>query len=154
MLSLIPPPGNAIATSGEDGQVKVWSRAGMLRSTIMAAEDPVYCLAWGGSGGSQLLICSGSTVSILSLQGVASGPNAAGTGAGIGGSRGGGGTSSSSSSLQVSWKAHDGVVLKADWNAATGLIVTGGEDCRYKVGGHWRVRQGSDGASVVLMLPA
>jgi intraflagellar transport protein 80 len=122
--------GNAIATAGEDGQVKVWSKAGMLRSTIMAAEDPVYCLAWGGSAGSQLLTCSGSTVSILSLQGVASGPLAAGS-AGIAGSRGG--SNNNSSSLQVSWKAHDGVVLKADWNTVSGLIVTGGEDCRYKV---------------------
>lgn len=96
----------------------------------MEAEDPVYCLAWGGSAGSQLLVCSGSTVSIRSLQGVASGP-AAGAGSGISGSRGTG--NNSSSNVQVSWKAHEGVVLKADWNAITGLIVTGGEDCRYKV---------------------
>jgi WD40 repeat protein len=122
--------GNAIATSGEDGQVKIWSRSGMLRSTIMEAEDPVYCLAWGGSAGSQLLVCSGSTVSIRSLQGVASGP-AAGAGSGISSSRGAG--NNSSSNVQVSWKAHEGVVLKADWNAITGLIVTGGEDCKYKV---------------------
>jgi intraflagellar transport protein 80 len=122
--------GNAIATSGEDGQVKIWSRSGMLRSTIMEAEEPVYCLAWGGSAGSQLLVCSGSTVSVRSLLGVASGP-VAGAGSGISGSRGTG--NNSSSNMQVSWKAHDGVVLKADWNAITGLVVTGGEDCRYKV---------------------
>lgn len=96
----------------------------------MEAEDPVYCLAWGGSAGSQLLVCSGSTVSIRSLQGVASGPAAA-MGSGISGVRSG--STNSSSSVQVSWKAHEGVVLKADWNATMGLIVTGGEDCRYKV---------------------
>ena len=33
----------------------------------------------------------------------------------------------------MKWKAHDGVVMKADWNPINDLIVTGGEDCRYKV---------------------
>lgn len=122
--------GNALATSGEDGQVKIWSKSGMLRSTLVEAEDPVNCLAWGGSAGSQLLVCSGSNISIRSAQGVASGPAAA-TGSGIRGSRG---NTNSSSKAQVSWKAHDGIVLKADWSSVTGLIVTGGEDCRYKVG--------------------
>lgn len=133
--------GNAIATGGEDGQVKVWSRAGMLRSTLMAADDPVYCLAWGGSAGSQLLVCSGSSVSIRSLQGAASGPAAAGAAGpnimavprGSSNNASAGSSSASTSNTQLSWKAHDGVVLKADWNAITGNIVTGGEDCKYKV---------------------
>jgi intraflagellar transport protein 80 len=34
---------------------------------------------------------------------------------------------------QVKWKAHDGAVMKADWNPVTNLVVTGGEDRRYKV---------------------
>jgi len=34
---------------------------------------------------------------------------------------------------QVKWKAHDGVVMKVDWNAVNGLIVSAGEDCTYKV---------------------
>jgi intraflagellar transport protein 80 len=38
----------------------------------------------------------------------------------------------SSSKLQQ-WKAHDGIVLKADWNPSNNLIVSCGEDCRYKV---------------------
>lgn len=120
--------------------MKIWSRAGMLRSTIMEAEDPVFCLAWGGSAGSQLLVCSGSTVSIRSLQGAASGPAAAaanGLSGGGGGFRGRG--NNGSSSVQACWKAHDGIVLKADWNVITGLIVTGGEDCRCKV--RWQQRQ-------------
>jgi intraflagellar transport protein 80 len=33
----------------------------------------------------------------------------------------------------LSWKAHDGVVLQADWNAANSLIVSCGEDCKYRV---------------------
>jgi hypothetical protein len=33
----------------------------------------------------------------------------------------------------VSWKAHDSVVMAVDWNVVNNLIVTGGEDCKYKV---------------------
>jgi WD40 repeat protein len=110
--------GTAIATAGEDGQVKVWSRAGMLRSTIAQADEPAYCVCWGGGSSSgQLLLCSGSNVTIAALQG------AGGVGA----------NSRNSGGAQASWKAHDALVLKADWSAATNLIVTGGEDCKYKV---------------------
>ena len=28
---------------------------------------------------------------------------------------------------------HDGLVLCLDWSAATGRIVSGGEDCKYRV---------------------
>lgn len=31
------------------------------------------------------------------------------------------------------WRAHDGTVLKVDWNPVNNLIVSGGEDCKYKV---------------------
>lgn len=31
------------------------------------------------------------------------------------------------------WRAHDGVVMCVDWNMVNGLIVSGGEDCTYKV---------------------
>ena len=31
------------------------------------------------------------------------------------------------------WRAHDGVILAVDWSLATGLIVSSGEDKRYKV---------------------
>ena len=31
------------------------------------------------------------------------------------------------------WKAHDGVVLCVGWNECNGLIVSGGEDRKYKV---------------------
>jgi intraflagellar transport protein 80 len=33
----------------------------------------------------------------------------------------------------TSWKAHDGVVLCCDWSLSTNLIVSGGEDCKYRV---------------------
>jgi intraflagellar transport protein 80 len=31
------------------------------------------------------------------------------------------------------WKAHDGLILKVAWNPSNNLIISGGEDCRYKV---------------------
>lgn len=31
------------------------------------------------------------------------------------------------------WKGHDGIVLKVDWNPINNLIISGGEDCKYKV---------------------
>ena len=35
--------------------------------------------------------------------------------------------------LLMQWKAHDGVILKVDWNPVNNLILSGGEDCRYRV---------------------
>lgn len=35
--------------------------------------------------------------------------------------------------LFLQWKAHDGVVLKVDWNSINNIIISGGEDCKYKV---------------------
>jgi len=31
------------------------------------------------------------------------------------------------------WKAHEQIILKCDWNTVNNLIISGGEDCRYKV---------------------
>lgn len=38
-----------------------------------------------------------------------------------------------SSSKQLQWEAHEGLVLKVDWNPINNSIISGGEDCRYKV---------------------
>ncbi|XP_073482210.1 intraflagellar transport protein 80 homolog isoform X2 [Aquarana catesbeiana] len=37
------------------------------------------------------------------------------------------------SSKVLQWKAHDGVILKVDWNPINDLILSAGEDCKYKV---------------------
>ena len=39
--------GTALITAGEEGDVKVWSRNGNLRSTLTQTGKPVYALAWG-----------------------------------------------------------------------------------------------------------
>jgi intraflagellar transport protein 80 len=97
--------GTAIATSGEDGVVKIWSRSGMLRSTLAQTDSSVYSIAWSPDSNS-LCFTSGKDVIIKPLQ-----PQA----------------------KQLMWKAHDGTVLKVDWNTVNSLIITGGEDRKYKV---------------------
>ncbi|GMR32599.1 hypothetical protein PMAYCL1PPCAC_02794 [Pristionchus mayeri] len=97
--------GTGILTSGQDGTVKMWSRQGLLRSVLATLPSPSYSCAWNGQANKILYTC-GESAYIKSLK------------------------------MQVApltWKAHDGIVLCADWCAASDLIVTGGEDCRFKV---------------------
>ncbi|XP_011632971.1 intraflagellar transport protein 80 homolog, partial [Pogonomyrmex barbatus] len=35
--------------------------------------------------------------------------------------------------ISFQWHAHDNLILVACWSQTNGLIVSGGEDCRYKV---------------------
>ena len=35
-----------LATCGEDGQIKTWSRGGMLRSNVVSGGKPIYSLCW------------------------------------------------------------------------------------------------------------
>lgn len=97
--------GTAILTVGEDGAVKTWSRAGLLRATLEQREAAVYCASWSPSEDAALYGCGKD----LYVKPLAPG------------------------SKTVKWKAHDGVVLACDWSALNGTIVSGGEDCKYKV---------------------
>jgi intraflagellar transport protein 80 len=97
--------GSALASCGEDGVIKIWSRAGMLRSTLAQNDSAVYAMCWGPDS-DQLLFSNGKQLIIKPLQ---------------------------PSAKQTRWKAHDAAVLKVDWNPVNNMIVSGGEDCRYKV---------------------
>lgn len=97
--------GNAIVTAGEDGTVKQWSPNGNIRSKLAQTDRAVYSVSFS-SDDQSVLYCSGRNLYIKPLQ---------------------------VSSKMLKWVAHDGVVLKVDWNPVTNLIVSGGEDCRYKV---------------------
>ena len=94
-----------ICTVGEDGQVKVWSHSLMLQSTLVQSSSPVYSVSWSPDS-SQLLYTSGKHLIIQSLQ-------------------------PSSKSLQ--WKAHDGLIPAVDWSLLGNLIISGGEDRKYRV---------------------
>jgi intraflagellar transport protein 80 len=97
--------GNSIATGGEDGVLKIWSRAGQLRSTLANTGKCIYSLAWGPTS-EQVLFTSGKDLIIKPIH---------------------------AASKQWQWKAHDGTILKVDWNPLTKLIISGGEDGKYKV---------------------
>ncbi|XP_063560409.1 intraflagellar transport protein 80 homolog isoform X2 [Gorilla gorilla gorilla] len=97
--------GTALVTVGEDGQIKIWSKTGMLRSTLAQQGTPVYSVAWGPDS-EKVLYTAGKQLIIKPLQ-----PNA----------------------KVLQWKAHDGIILKVDWNSVNDLILSAGEDCKYKV---------------------
>ncbi|NXC85112.1 IFT80 protein, partial [Cercotrichas coryphoeus] len=97
--------GTALVTAGEDGQVKIWSKSGMLRSTLAQQGTAVYSVSWAPDS-DKVLYTSGKQLIIKPLQ-----PNA----------------------KVLQWKAHDGLILKTDWNSVNDLILSAGEDCRYKV---------------------
>lgn len=97
--------GTALITAGEDGQIKIWSKSGMLRSTLSQQGTPVYSVAWGPDS-DRILYTFGRQLIIKPLQ---------------------------PSSKVLQWKAHDGIILKVDWNSMNDLILSGGEDCKYKV---------------------
>ena len=94
-----------LATAGEDGQIKTWSRGGMMRSQVVQGGKPIYCLVWSPENDS-ILYCSDKNLTII--------PTLPGN-------------------KQVQWKAHDGVVLQADWNPGNNLIISCGEDSKYRV---------------------
>lgn len=94
-----------LATAGEDGQIKTWSRGGMLRSSVVNGGKPIYGLVWSPENDAILYCQDKNLVIVPTLPG----------------------------NKQIQWKAHDGVVLQADWNPASNLIVSCGEDCKYRV---------------------
>lgn len=98
--------GQAIATSGEDGVIKIWSKQGVLRAKLVETSSPVYGIAWSYDE-NYMLYTSDKTLSIKPIF------------------KGG--------SKTLSWKAHEEIVLCCDWNFANKLIISGGEDKKYKV---------------------
>jgi intraflagellar transport protein 80 len=97
--------GSALATAGEDGSVKVWSRTGMLRSTLTQMPQPVYSVVWSPDC-EHLLFACGAKIHLKSIQ---------------------------AGQKQVEWKAHDGIVISLDWSFVNNTILSAGEDCKYKI---------------------
>ena len=97
--------GAGLATCGEDGSVKIWSKNGELRSKIYQGTDAVYCLAWSPDC-NHILYSYSCNLEIAPI---------------------------STSAKNITWKAHDGIVTKVDWNICNNLIASVGEDCKYKI---------------------
>ncbi len=90
--------------------MKIWSRAGQIRSTLATTDRPVYSVCWGPDSDS-LMYCSGKDIIIKPLQSV--------------------------TNKQIQWRAHEGTVLRADWSPINSNIVSGGEE---QGGGRYKVR--------------
>lgn len=105
------PDGSTMVTAGEDGQIKVWSQAGIQRTVLTSVGRCIYCLVWGADnsdfGGECVLYSYGTDLVVKPLN--------------------------PSIKKLLQWKAHTGVVLCVDWSRMSNLIVTGGEDGTYKV---------------------
>lgn len=105
------PDGSSIVTAGEDGYLKVWSQAGVQRSVLQSVGKCIYTLVWGAEStefsGECVLYSVGSDVVVKPLNPAVK--------------------------KQLKWKAHNGVVLCADWSRMSNLVITGGEDGAYKV---------------------
>jgi intraflagellar transport protein 80 len=56
--------GAAMATSGEDGHVKIWSRGGMLRSQLVSGSKPIYGVCWSPENDS-ILYCSEKNLTVM-----------------------------------------------------------------------------------------
>merc|ERR1719284_960933 len=89
--------GSAIASAGEDGSVKVWSRSGMLRSTLTQMPHAVYSVVWSPDC-EHLLFACGRKIHLKSIQ---------------------------AGHKQVEWKAHDGIVIQLDWSVVNNIILSG-----------------------------
>ena len=44
------PNGTEILTCGEDGTVKIWSKSGLLRTTLASLGQAIYAVAWSPDG--------------------------------------------------------------------------------------------------------
>lgn len=97
--------GTGLLTAGEDGIIKIWSKLGMLRSTIIQNDSPVRIACWSSSS-SAIAYCSGSFIAIKPI---------------------------AANSKLIKWKAHDGSVLCLSWSTETHNLASGGDDCRYKI---------------------
>lgn len=76
-----------------------------MRTPLVQVEKPIYCVIWSPDN---------DTVLYTNEKNICLKPNTGGT-------------------KVVQWKAHEGLVLKVDWNASNNLIVSCGEDCKYKI---------------------
>ena len=114
---------------GESGQIRI-----TFHQLALEAQFDQLRIFDGATERSQsLLWASGADLFLASLAVEAGGAKGGKGGGGGGGGGGEGGGGGGGPGAAASWRAHEGVVLSADWCPSTGRIVSGGEDGRYKV---------------------
>ena len=97
--------GAALLTAGEDGELKIWSKSGNLRSTLASTGRSIYAACWGPDD-DQVLIATGKVLMIKTVQ---------------------------AARKNLQWNAHEGIITCLDWSVANGNIVSGAEDCTYRI---------------------
>lgn len=98
--------GGALATASQDGSLKIWSKNGSLRTNLIQSDKPIYSVGWSPESDA-VIYSSDKSISIKPM--------------------------SANQAKQLTWKAHEGLVLKVDWSPSNNCIISGGEDCKYKV---------------------
>lgn len=96
----VNPDGTSIATAGEDGYVKIWSRNGSPRSSLASCGTTVTTLHWDCTG-KYLMFTHGSNVTVRSV---------------------------TFKQEQTQFRAHRRLIMASDWDSQSNLILTGGED--------------------------
>lgn len=96
---------SSLLTTGEDGHVKIWSRSGSMRVLLHSVAVPVYKGCWSPND-DRVLFSSGKSLVIKSV-------DAAGK--------------------PLQWDAHGGLICALDWSAASDVIVSAGEDARFRI---------------------
>lgn len=98
--------GTMIASASEDGVISLWSKSlATQRSVVVQDDHAILQLSWDRSS-TALAAVAGSALLLCTLQG------------------------SSCTRLAA---AHDALALAVDWGASTDRVLTGGEDCRYRL---------------------
>ncbi|XP_017856826.1 PREDICTED: intraflagellar transport protein 80 homolog [Drosophila arizonae] len=60
------PDGAGLLTAAEDGVIKIWSRSGMLRSTVIQSDEPIRCARWAPTS-TAIVFSQGGHISIKPL---------------------------------------------------------------------------------------
>lgn len=98
--------GSTLVSCSEDGNIKTWSKQAELRNHIVKDSSSIYSVKWNHDA-SFIAFCFDNYISIEPVL------------------KGG--------LKSLKWKAHDELVLCIDWNSANKLIISGGEDKKYKI---------------------
>ena len=98
--------GGALASTGQDGSLKIWSKNGNLRTNLVQSDKPIYSVTWSPESDAVLY----SYDKFISLKPI-----------------------SANQQKNLQWKAHEGLVLKVDWSPNNNCILSCGQDCKYKV---------------------
>ncbi|OHT10834.1 hypothetical protein TRFO_19821 [Tritrichomonas foetus] len=94
------PDGSSIATGGEDGILKIWSRNGIHRSNLASCGSVITSINWDCTG-KYVMFTHGGMITVRSA---------------------------SFKQDQTQFRAHRRLITCSDWDRATNEIISGGED--------------------------